>query len=103
MVAIDDDDVAVLDAARRVLDPADDGNVESPRDDRHMRGRRTFFEHQADDPAMRVIEQLGRTHCAGDQDELGGSSAHAALGGRSDRCCCSRLARSSRSTSRSRR
>ncbi len=37
VLAVDDDDVAGVDMARRLGDPADDGNVEGARDDRDMR------------------------------------------------------------------
>ena len=51
-------------------DPADHRNVEGARDDRDMRGRRAFLEHQPHDPPVRVIQQLGRPHRARDQDEF---------------------------------
>ena len=104
VIAVDDDDVARLDPARRIVDPPDDRDVEGARDDRDMRGRRAFLEHQAHDPPMRVIQQLGRPHRAGDKDEFGRQfGIRRRSAGRPDRCCCSRLARSSRSNSRSRR
>ena len=48
VVAVDDDDVARPRSRRqRSFDPADDRDVEGPRDDRDMGGRRAFLQHQA--------------------------------------------------------
>ena len=85
VVAVDDDDVALLDDAGRLGDPADDRNVERPRDDRDMHRRRALFEHEPLDPAMRVIQQLGRSHRLGDQDEFGRALGRAAGGGGPDK------------------
>ena len=46
VIAVDDDDVARLDPARRVVDPPDDRDVEGARHNRDMGGRRAFLEHQ---------------------------------------------------------
>jgi len=73
----------VVDAERRVIGIVDtdvfmegvlesgESEVEGARDDRDMRGRRAFFEHQPPHPPMRVVEQLGRSHRTRDEDEFG--------------------------------
>ncbi len=71
MITIDDDDVARLDPARRIVDPPDDRDVEGARHNRHMGRRRAFLEHQTHDPAARIVQQLSRSHRAGDEDEFG--------------------------------
>jgi hypothetical protein len=70
IVAIDDDLVAGLDIEQRALDPSDHRNVERAGDDRDMRGRRAFLEHQRADLAALVIEQLSRAHGARDQHHI---------------------------------
>src|SRR5439155_13284964 len=71
VIAVDDDDVPSLDPACGIRDPSNDRDVEGPRDDRDMRGWRSLFEYQAPDRPAGVIHQLGRTHGAGDDNELG--------------------------------
>ncbi len=66
------------------MDPSDDGDVERARDDRHVRGGRALLEHQALEAAAVIVEQLGRSHRAGDEDEflrqLGGGGGKGAPG-----------------------
>ncbi len=71
VLAVDDHDVARFDPARRLGDAADDRDIEGAGDDRDMGGRRAFLEHQPLDPPVRVIQQLGRPHGVGDEDEFG--------------------------------
>ena len=71
MIAIDDNEIAGVDPLGRALDPADRRHVERARDDRDMRRRRAFFEHQTHDAAMGIVEQFGRSHRARDEDEFG--------------------------------
>ena len=70
VITIDDHDVARLDPARRIVDPPDDRDVEGARHNRDMGSRRAFLEHQTHDPPARVVQQLGRSHRAGDEDEF---------------------------------
>ena len=70
MITIDDHDITRLDPARRIVDPADDRNVEGARHNRHMGGRRALLEHQTHDPPACVVQQLGRSHRARDEDEF---------------------------------
>ena len=71
VISIDDDDVARLDPARRIADPPDDRDVEGARHNRDMGSRRAFLEYQTHDPPASVVQQLRRSHRAGDEDELG--------------------------------
>ena len=71
VVAVNDHDVAIVDPLGRLGDAADHRDIESPRDDRDMRRRRAFFQHQRLDPPAGVIQQLGRPHRVRDEDELG--------------------------------
>ena len=80
MLAIDDHDIPGLDLPRRFRDAPDDRNVESARDDRDMGGGRAFLKHQPLDPPVRVIQQLGRSHGVGDQDEFARQLGHGHAG-----------------------
>ena len=66
--AVDDDGVARLDEAGGVVDLADRRDAERARDDRDMRGRPAFLQHQAAQPFAVVVEQRRRAHRARDQD-----------------------------------
>ena len=125
--AVDDDGVARLDQAGGVVDLADGRNAERARDDRDVRGRPAFLQHQAAQPLAVVVEQRRRAHRARDQDGVfrqlllatargPGPSARASAGwrdrrdragGRADRdrrrAACARGCRTARARRRLRR
>ena len=70
--AVDDDRVAGFHQARRILHFADGRDAERARDDRDMRGRPAFLQHDAAQPLAVVIEQRRRPHHARDQDRIVG-------------------------------
>jgi hypothetical protein len=71
VITIDDDNVARLDPARRIVDPPHDRDVEGARHNRDVGSRRALLEHQAYNPPARVVQQLSRSHRAGDEDKFG--------------------------------
>ena len=66
--AVDDDGVAGVGDAGGIGDFADRRDAERAGDDRHMRIRAAFLEHEAAQALAVVIEQRRRSHGAGDQD-----------------------------------
>ena len=68
--AVDDDRVARIDEAGGVGDLADRRDAERARDDRDVRGRAAFLQHQAAQPLAVVVEQRRRPHRARDQDRV---------------------------------
>ena len=67
---VDDDGVAGVGDAGGVGDFAHSRDAERPCDDRHMRVRAAFLEHEAAQPLAVVVEQRRRAHGAGDEDGI---------------------------------
>ena len=103
-IAVDDDRVARLGQRHDVVELADGGDAERARDDRDVAGRPDLLEHQPAQPLAVVVEKLRRAHVARDDDRRR-PAGRAAKGpcGRPISSRSSRLARSSKSCSRSRR
>ena len=68
--AVDDDRVARIDDAGRIGDLADRRDAERARDDRNMRGRPAFLQHQAAQLLAVVVEQRCRAHRARHEDRV---------------------------------
>ena len=75
IVAVDDDRVARFDPRQHVGRAADDRNVERACHDRHVTERRAFLEDEAAQTRAVVVEQLGRSHVARDDDHVVGLRA----------------------------
>ncbi|MND40227.1 hypothetical protein D3C80_309610 [compost metagenome] len=80
VVSIDDDRVAVFGKRHQTHSLSDDRNAHGARDDHHMAGHRTVFQHQTAKIGARIIQQLSRTHGARKHDGIGRQLVHAAPG-----------------------
>ena len=67
---VDDDGIAGVSDAGGVGDFAHSRDAERPCDDRHMRVRAAFLEHESAQALAVVIEQRRRSHGAGDEDGI---------------------------------
>ena len=65
---VDNRGVARLDCVERAFDPGQRGNAERPRNDRDVARGAALLEHQPAQALPVVVEQLGRSHGAGDDD-----------------------------------
>ena len=72
VIAVDDHRVAGIDAFHQSVDLADDGNPESPGDDRNMRRRGAFFGDECTQPRRVVIQQFCGPRVPGNQDDVVG-------------------------------
>ena len=101
--AVDDDRVAVLAERDDVRGLADGGDAERAGDDGDMAGRAALLEHQAADALAVVVEEFRRAHVRATMIASRGRSCDDGPCGLFISTRSSRLARSSKSCSRSRR